>query len=212
MMINFKQLLLVPLFGLALATNASAFVVDPGNILEGTNGLINVTEQEITDDSGPGIEYSLDILDEGSDLSIVAFGVSSNTMVDQYSSLFTNRDGWDAVQISAVDWDLGYPLLDFFEMLTTDMGTFSEFFGNDLYVNFFIQNMDSDNAITVGSDELFQFWFSEAIPTSDFIAIDARGTIASQSRGTQNIPEPAPLALLGLGLMGLGFMNKRRKS
>jgi len=209
MITNIKKLLLVPLFGLAFTTNASAVVIDgPANILLGINEYINVTEQAFFSESDYGVEYSdygveyaVDILDEDSLISVTSFAVSTNSRAGVVDS---DRNGWIGEQLSALMWDN--------DGFYSALGSFNSFFGTDLYVNIYNYDDDGGNAIMAASDGMFEFRAFDAVLSSDFVALNANGGIIDQSRVTNDVPEPAPLALLGFGLIGIGMMRKRRKA
>lgn len=196
-MINLKKFLIAPLFGLILSSNAFAIVLVSDTVLTGTNGLINVTERQ----SEMGLEYALDIITEPSDISVYAFAVSTNTMANIGFNVFTYRPGWTGEQLTPDAWNAMYG---------TSVGSFSSFFAGDLYANFF--KLLDGSAIIDLSDQNFEFFQGYAVLASQFVALNANNGVISQSLRTTNVPEPAPMALLGLGLLGLGFMNKRRKS
>ncbi|NOZ67518.1 MAG: PEP-CTERM sorting domain-containing protein [Alphaproteobacteria bacterium] len=196
MIIKFKHLLLVPLFGLILSSNALAVVLIGDTILTGTNGLINVTERQ----SEIGLEYALDIITEPSEISVYSFAVSTNTAAESSFTVGTYRRGWAGEQLTPNAWNT---------MFGSSVGLFSSFFAGDLYANYF--KMMDGSSITGASDEFFQFYHGRGFAASQFVALNANNGVISQSLRTANVPEPAPLALLGLGLMGLGLMKKRRK-
>ena len=200
-MITLKKCLIAALFGLILSSNAFAIVirgdVAVGDILlTGTNGVINVTER----DTGFGLEYSLDIIPEPSEIAVFSFAVSTNTRARSEFDVFSEQLGWSGEQLSPTLWNT---------MFGTTAGSFSSFFADDLYANYY--KMVSAAPIDFSNDEQFLFFHSYAPAASQFVALNANNGVISQSLRTTNVPEPAPLALLGLGLMGLGLMKKRRK-
>ena len=202
---NFKTLLMVPLFGLMFAGNASANVIENYTMLVGINGYINVSEGLFnTDFEDIGVQYKLDILDPESPIAITSFAVSTNSTANTVES---TRGDWMGEQLSAAEWDGSiYSLL----------GSFSSFFGGDRYVN--IYNIgEIGPSIVAGTDGMFQFQaynsFGDSIAlASDFVAINANNGIVDQSRAPNDVPEPGPLALLGFGLIVIGLMGRRRKA
>jgi len=117
----------------------------------------------------------------------------------------TSRTGWFGTQFTPANWN------DSFNNGFDNVGSFSSLFGTDLYVNYFAA-LEFANPIMTGSDGIFEFFHTSGLTLSNFVALNANGGIIDQSRAANTVPEPAPLALLGFGLLGIGLMRKRRRS
>lgn len=188
-------MIFAPLLGLLFTSNASAIVVDEmANILTGINGLVNVTEQTFFNEGGYGVEYAVDIVNENAQTSIAVFAVSTNSI----GAVGTDRLGWLGTQMTIAQWN---------NSSYASSGLFSSFFGDDNYVNLY-SNLSGSNIM---ADTGFNFWLLESFLASYFVAFNTNGGIIDQSNAPVGVSEPAALALMGLGLMSMGLMRRRRR-
>ncbi len=206
------------LLSLTISTTASANIIAPpapsdGGVIYDINGVINVTESVFYGETGSDVEYMLDILDESSSLSITLFAVSTNMAAEFEGDVFTERAGWSAMQLSAMGWDSNWSALNNGgnQILPYVVGDFSELFGDDLYVNIFSWDGVSvgGSAITAASDENFEFYQWNSFAYSNFIALNAGGSIVARSLAPTSVPEPSTMAVLALGM--LGFAARKYK-
>ncbi|PCI62385.1 MAG: hypothetical protein COB35_04120 [Gammaproteobacteria bacterium] len=186
-----------------ISFNSNAILITSNVLLNGVNNIVDITEVATL---GGEIEYQLSILTADQNFAIYAFGVSNSSTGTTWAS--TTRIGvWTASQFSAQSWDSGNNILQLWggDIVTTALGSFSSLFGNDLYVNFFwlIRSQPSGNAINANSTG--EFFQSQGLAASDFIALNASGSIIDQSK-TAAVPEPSTLIIF---VLGLGILSRR---
>jgi len=218
--VNFYKLALLSITGaLLLSATASAnlFIVPPpganDGVISGVNGIVSVTESITWGEIGNDIEYMLDILDETSSLNITLFAISTNTAAEFEGGVYAERLGWSGMQLTAADWDNNWAALNNGgdQITPFSLGDFSDLFGDDLYVNIFSwDGVAAGSAIDTASDESFEFFQTNSYLYSNFIALNASGTIVDQSLSPTSVPEPSSMAILALGL--LGFAARKYKN
>lgn len=200
-------------------------------VLTGMSGVANVGERNafaLSNVFSPGqdglavldVQYLLDVLGSNQVHSLV---VSTNS---PFASAGTNRLGWYGFTEANSNWDSGINwIIGGSEqeagvlVSSVQLGSFSSLFGGDSGVVIFgrgedgspVTDADDEDQADWGSIFATQFYLSNAVATSEFIAIGANGQIIEGSLFTA-VPEPSAYLFGGLAtaFAGAGFWLRRK--
>jgi len=197
----------------------------------------NTTIDETTETFGgaPGGRYSVTVDNSGN--AIIGFAVVNNSA----NSTSTTRPDWSSSLVSQLGWDgasinPGNPGDGFAfgiggafktdDIVTEDASsrfhpTFTQLFGPGAsQAAFYFGSAGNGNFLFNETDN--RFTFLSPVPASRFVTfvtngqgavfVAQQGTTNVGQPGTTTVPEPGALGLFGIGVIGLGFAVRRRRT
>lgn len=165
--------------------------------------------------SGSTGEYTIFAGNLG-DYVIIGFAVDNSASVHAYSG----RSGWTGAVVGEEAWDSGFEAsFDFGDpwFVTGDspgLGLFDSFFGT-LATQANLYWLDRHYGVPIVSfetagDFFFETEFLESDMTLFLSSTNGGPVIALPVTPADNVPEPMTLSLLGAGLLGHGWVRRRR--
>lgn len=142
--------------------------------------------------AGSSYSYQHNITDpsSGGFAPLNDFITSFSLAIDLYDD---KRDGWFEYEIAEIDIAGGLP-----DGYVTSFG-----FGNDAYTGWSLTGLIQLNAL--GTLNVTVTSICAWLVCSDFVL----GTSSLVARGYSKVPEPGTIALLGLGLLGIGLGRRK---
>lgn len=203
-----KRLIAASAAMLALTTGAQAVPLTGGILFEGAkaelwqdngDGLAGAGDIKVHDVSNATVDY-VKFVDSPHDAIDVASGTLANIIGDGNVTFVQNPLWTNSPQLNAILWTVGSLS---FELTSLDVGTMNG--GIDGKTGFFF--LSGTGRFIDGSGQYDDAWGQWSFTTQD-PSIGGRFSFSTSAK----VAEPATLALLGLGLAGLGVARRKTNS